>query len=190
MPNGEETGTEAPRAGQSQPRPAGSSGTVSGAPKGDPASLVDPGPHDLLLLTLTITLLARGAWSLLDAWSVSSTGARLIQADAGASLSAPSVGWSVGWGLAALVAGLLFMRRHALAWLLALASTVAYLVTGIGEAAQVTGNAGSGGGLGPSTLTPALWALFLVDLAVPAIMLALLFTVRPWFLAISRTRPH
>jgi hypothetical protein len=188
--SGEATGPEAPTDGQGQPPPPASTAIRPGADPREPSSPVDPGPHDLLLWTLTITLLARGAWSLLDAWSVNSTGARLIQADASASLSAPSVGWSVGWGLVALVAGLLFMRRHALAWLLALASGIAYLVTGIGEAAQITSSAGATVGLGPSTLTPALWALFLVDLAVPAILLALLFTVRPWFLAISRTRPR
>ncbi|MGH2467660.1 MAG: hypothetical protein ACRDGL_08015 [Candidatus Limnocylindrales bacterium] len=168
----------------SEPDVATSSDGEAGAGHGSPA-LVDPGPHDLLLAVLTIGLVGRGLLGLADAWSLSTSGIRFIGLDATMSLGGGSIGWTAGWGAAALVAGLLLARRQALAWLLAVAACVAYLVTGIGEAVQIVGS--GDGGSGPAISTGA-WLFFLVDLTVPALLLALLFTVRPWFLSVSRSR--
>lgn len=150
-----------------------------------PEQPVDAGPHDLLLAFLALGLLARGLLGLLDAWSLRSTGVRVVGPDAAVSLGGGSVGWSIGWGLAAVAAALLLFRRRALAWLLAAATCAAYLVTGIGEAVQITQPSDGGTSVALSLGT---WAIFLVDLAAPAVLLAMLFTVRPWFLAVSRSR--
>lgn len=167
-----------------EPDVATSSEGEAGVGHGSPA-LVDPGPHDLLLAVLTIGLVARGCVGLADAWSLSMSGVRFIGLDVMLSLGGGSIGWTAGWGVAAIVAGLLLARRHAVAWLLAVATCVAYLVTGIGEAVQFVGP--GDGGSGPA-LSTGVWLSLLVDLAVPALLLALLFTVRPWFLAVSRSR--
>ena len=150
-----------------------------------PEQPVDPGPHDLLLGFLALGLLARGLLGLLDAWSLGTTGVRVVGPDAAISLGGGSVGWSIGWGVAAIVAAVLVFRRRALAWLLAAATCAAYLVTGIGEAVQITRPAEGGA---PAALSLGTWAIFLVDLAAPAVLLAMLFAVRPWFLAVSRSR--
>lgn len=140
---------------------------------------VDPGPHDLLLASLALALLARAALSFGDAWSLSKTGVRLLPPAGGATIAGSSPGWSIMWGSAALVAGLLLMRRLAVAWLLAAATCIAYLVTGIGDVSLF---AGIGVGLSGATLL-----LFLVDLAAPSLVLAALFAVRPWFLSVARS---
>ncbi|HEX5465394.1 MAG TPA: hypothetical protein VFW92_01835 [Candidatus Limnocylindrales bacterium] len=150
-----------------------------------PEPTIDPGPHDLLLIVLSVGLLLRGLLGLADAWSLSSDGVRFIGLEATLSLGVGSVGWSAGWGAAAIAAGLLLLGRRALGWLVAVAACVAYVVIGIGEVAQVTGSAPGASG---TAISLGVWLFFLVDLAVPAVLLALLFTVRPWFLARSRSR--
>jgi hypothetical protein len=142
-----------------------------------PAGLVDPGPHDALLALLALCLLARALLSFGDTWSVSARGIGLFAAD-GLAPTGMSVGWAVLWGVVALSGAFGLARRKALGWLLAAAACVAYLVAGIGDTVAL------GGAEGP--LTAATWLGFLVDLALPALVLAALFAIRPWFLAAVR----
>ncbi|MGZ3632606.1 MAG: hypothetical protein ACXWQ6_10685 [Candidatus Limnocylindrales bacterium] len=132
--------------------------------------------HDLLLSLLILALLARGALSFVDAWSLYSSGVRFIPISDGATVGGAPF-WSLLWGVVAFAAALLMLRRYALGWLLAAGACVAYLLSGIGDAALFQVD---------RSVSPVAWVLFLVDLAAPAIVLALLFSVRPWFFSVAR----
>jgi hypothetical protein len=132
--------------------------------------------HDGLLVALVLAFTLRAVLSFADAWSLYRQGVRFVPiSDGGTVGGAPF--WPFLWGVLSLAAALLLWRRQALGWVLGVAACVAYLVAGIGDAALFE--------MGDSVPLGA-WALFLVDLAGPAIALALLFSVRPWFLSVAR----
>lgn len=133
-------------------------------------------PHDGLLIILVLAFALRALFSFADAWSLYRQGVRFIPISEGATVGGAPF-WSFLWGTLSLAAALLLWRRQALGWVLAVAACVAYLVAGIGDAALFE--------MGGSVSLGA-WALFLVDLAGPAIALALLFSVRPWFLSVAQ----
>src|SRR3972149_4903383 len=84
-----------------------------------------------------------------------------------------------GWpGAAALAAAILLGRRQALGWIFGAAVCVVYLVVGVAHAVMVNVSDG--------VLSTGVWCVFGADVAVPALVLAGLFTVRPWFLAHAR----
>ena len=58
--------------------------------------------------------------------------------------------------------------------MLAAGACAAYLVMGLGDAALFDSTA---------TIPAGAWVLFVIDIAGPAVVLALLISVRPWFLA-------
>ncbi len=136
-------------------------------------------PHDGLLAALVVVLLLRSALGIWDAWSLFASGVRAVPISEGATVGGTPF-WSLLWAALTLSAALLLARRHALGWVLGVASCVAYLASGIGDVALFRME-------GAITLGP--WVLFLVDLAGPAIVLALLVSIRPWFLTVAR-RPR
>jgi hypothetical protein len=78
----------------------------------------------------------------------------------------------------ALAAAILLLLRRPLGWVLAAGVCVAYLVVGVAHAVNATSN---------ETGMPAgVWLIFAADVLVPSLVLAGLFTVRPWFLAAAR----
>ena len=133
-------------------------------------------PQDGLLIVLVLAFGLRAALSFADAWSLYRQGVRFIPiSDGGTVGGAPF--WSFLWGALSTAAALLLWRRRALGWVLGVAACVAYLMAGIGDAALFE--------MGDSVSLGA-WVLFLIDLAGPAIALALLFSLRPWFLSVAR----
>ena len=72
---------------------------------------------------------------------------------------------------------MLLVRRQAIGWVLAAGACAAYLVMGLGDAALFDSAA---------TIPAGAWVLFVIDIAGPAVVLALLISVRPWFLASAR----
>jgi len=132
--------------------------------------------HETLLLTLGALLLARGVLGLLDMWTLARSGTRFIPVGAGATVGGSPV-WAGLWAALCLAAALLLLRRQAIGWVLAAGACAAYLVTGLGDAALFDSAA---------TVPAGAWMLFVIDVAGPALVLALLISVRPWFLATAR----
>jgi hypothetical protein len=136
--------------------------------------------HDMLLLALAAVLVARGVVGLLDMWTLARSGIRFIPVGAGATVGGSPV-WAGLWAVVCLGAALLLMRRQAVGWLLAVGACAAYLVTGLGDAALFDSVA---------TVPAGAWMLFAIDIAGPALALALLISLRPWFLATARRPGH
>ena len=132
--------------------------------------------HETLLLTLGALLLARGVLGLLDMWTLARSGIRFVPVGAGAIVGGSPV-WAGLWAALCLAAAVLLVRRQAIGWLLAAGACAAYLVMGLGDAALFDSAA---------TIPAGAWVLFLVDVAGPALVLALLISIRPWFLAGAR----
>ncbi len=132
--------------------------------------------HETLLLALGALLLARGVVGLLDMWTLARSGIRFIPVGGGATVGGSPV-WAGLWAAICLAAALLLVRRQAVGWLLAVAACTAYMVTGLGDAAHFGSVA---------TVPVGAWMLFGIDIAGPALALALLISVRPWFLATAR----
>ena len=88
--------------------------------------------------------------------------------------------WAGLWAVVCLAAAVLLVRRQAVGWLLAVGGCAAYLVMGLGDAALFDSAA---------TVPAGAWVLVLIDVVGPAVALALLISVRPWFLAVAR-RPR
>lgn len=141
------------------------------------ASSTDERSHDGLLRILVLALLARAVLSFADAAWLAVSGVGFLQLGGIAQADA-SPSWSLLWGALALAAAILLGRRQALGWLFGAAVCVVYLVVGVAHAVMV--NAADG------VLTTGVWFVFGADVAVPALVLAGLFTVRPWFLAHAR----
>jgi hypothetical protein len=130
--------------------------------------------RDGLLRLLALALLARGALSVVGATTPATGGLGPVHIG-GLVEAVQSPLWGVAWGLVAIVAGVMLARRRRLGWLLAAAVCVAYLVVGV-TAAFAAAPFADARQLG-------FWLGFVLDVAVPALVLAGLFTVRPWFLA-------
>ena len=86
--------------------------------------------------------------------------------------------WLLLWGSVALIAAVLLLFGRPLGWVLGAGVCVAYLVVGVGHAV--------GASSGTTGLSAGVWLIFVVDILVPSLVLAGLFTVRPWFLATAR----
>ncbi|MFI5255181.1 MAG: hypothetical protein ACHQ15_06975 [Candidatus Limnocylindrales bacterium] len=126
-----------------------------------------------LLRLLALALLIRGAFSVIGAISPASGDLGPLRIGGLAeAVQSPLMGWA--WGIVALAAGVALARRLRLGWLLAAAVCVAYLVVGVTEAFTFEGF----GSVGPT----GFWLAVILDLAVPALVLAGLFRVRRWFL--------
>ena len=132
--------------------------------------------HETLLLTLGALLLARGVLGLLDTWTLARSGIRFVPVGAGATVGGSPV-WAGLWAAVCLAAAVLLVRRQAIGWVLAAGACAAYLVTGLADATLFDSTA---------TIPAGAWALFVIDIAGPAFVLALLISVRPWFLASTR----
>jgi hypothetical protein len=132
--------------------------------------------HETLLLTLGALLLARGVLGLLDTWTLARSGIRFVPVGAGATVGGSPV-WAGLWAAVCLAAAVLLVRRQPIGWVLAAGACAAYLVMGLGDATLFDSAA---------TIPAGAWVLFVIDIAGPALVLALLISVRPWFLASTR----
>jgi len=132
--------------------------------------------HETLLLALGALLLARGVLGLLDMWTLARSGIRFVPVGAGATVGGSPV-WAGLWAAVCLAAAVLLVRRQAIGWVLAAGACAAYLVMGLGDAALFDSVA---------TIPAGAWVLFVIDVAGPALALALLISIRPWFLATAR----
>ncbi|MGZ6260798.1 MAG: hypothetical protein ACXWN5_08105, partial [Candidatus Limnocylindrales bacterium] len=112
----------------------------------------------------------------LDMWTLARSGIRFVPLGAGATVGGSPV-WAGLWAAVCLAAAVLLVRRQAIGWVLAAGACAAYLVMGLGDAALFGSVA---------TIPAGVWVLFLIDVAGPALALALLISVRPWFLATAR----
>ena len=157
----------------------------------DPAGPVEAalGPersHDGLLRLLAVALLGRALLSWADAVTVATGGLGFLQIG-GIAHADGSLAWPILWGSVALAAAILLLRRRPLGWVLAAGVCVAYLVVGVAHAVDATSN--------EMGMSAGVWLIFAADVLVPSLVLAGLFTVRPWFLAAARashprTRGH
>jgi hypothetical protein len=126
---------------------------------------------------LGVVLLLRAALSLVDAVAIATGGFAQL---GGIAHTESTALWPVVWGLVALLAAVLLLLRRPLGWVLAVGVSVAYLVVGVAHAVDAT-SSGTG-------LPVGVWIIFVTDVLAPSLVLAGLFTVRPWFLATARTR--
>ena len=149
---------------------------MTGVEKGEAAEREEPS-HGALLRALSLALLGRATLSFLDAASVARNGVGFVQIG-GSTAAESSPLWGVLWGSLAALAALLLSRRQAFGWLFGAAVCVAYLVVGV-TLAVAAGSARGG-------LPAGVWVLFAADVALPALALAGLFALRPWFLSEAR----
>jgi hypothetical protein len=129
------------------------------------------------LRLLVLALSARAALSLADAASLAGTGVGFLHLG-GIAQADSSPLWALLWGSLALAATVLLARRRALGWVFGAAVCVVYLVVGVAQAVMWDVAGGS--------LPLGAWLVFGADIMVPALVLAGMFTVRPWFLAHAR----
>jgi hypothetical protein len=133
--------------------------------------------HSVLLRILTLALLGRAALSFADAIAIASSGLGFLQLG-GIAYADGSPLWPVLWGSVALASTVLLLLRRPLGWVLAAGVCVAYLVVGVAHTVDATSDA--------TGLPAGVWLVFAADVLVPSLVLAGLFTVRPWFLAAAR----
>ena len=136
--------------------------------------------HGVLVRILALTLLARAALSFADAIAIATSGLGFLHLG-GIAYADGSPLWPILWGSVALASAVLLLLRRPLGWILAAGVCVAYLVVGIAHAVDATSDA--------TGLPAGVWLVFAADVVVPSLVLAGLFTVRPWFLAAAR-RSH
>jgi hypothetical protein len=133
--------------------------------------------HIGLLRLLAIALLGRALLSLADAIAVSTSGIDFLELG-GVAHADGSPLWPLLWGSVALASAVLLLLRQPLGWVLAAGVCVAYLVVGVAHAVDATSSVNG--------LPTGVWLIFAADVLVPSLVLAGLFTVRPWFLASAR----
>jgi hypothetical protein len=133
--------------------------------------------HVLLLRVLALALIGRALLSLADALSIGSGGIGILE-PGGIAHADGSALWPLLWGGVALLAAVLLLFGRPLGWVLGAGVCVAYLVVGVGHAVGASSST--------SGLSAGVWLIFVVDILVPSLVLASLFTVRPWFLAAAR----
>ena len=133
--------------------------------------------HQLLLRVLALALLGRALLSFADALAIGSGGIGILE-PGGIAHADGSPLWPLLWGGVALLAAVLLLFGRPLGWVLAAGVCVAYLVVGVGHAVGASTSA--------TSLPAGVWFIFIVDVLAPSIVLAGLFTVRPWFLAAAR----
>lgn len=133
--------------------------------------------HVVLLRVLALVLLGRALLSLADALSIGSGGIGILE-PGGIAHADGSPLWPLVWGGVALLAAVLLLFGRPLGWVLAAGVCVAYLVVGVGRAVGASSST--------TGLAAGVWLIFVVDVLVPSLVLAGLFTVRPWFLAAAR----
>ena len=133
--------------------------------------------HVALLRVLAVALLGRALLSFADAFAISTGGLGFLQLGGIAHADGSPV-WPLLWGSVALAAAVLLLIRRPLGWVLAAVVCVAYLVVGVAHAVDATSDA--------TGLPAGVWLIVAADVLVPALVLAGLFTVRPWFLGAAR----
>lgn len=133
--------------------------------------------HDGLLRLLAAAFLARAIVSLVDAIAIATSGTGFFEVG-GIARADGSPTWSILWGLVSLAAGVLLLQRRPLGWVLAAGASIAYLVVGVAHTVDATSSA--------TGVPPGVWLIFAADVLIPSLVLAGLFTVRPWFLAAAR----
>ena len=133
--------------------------------------------HALLLRVLALALLGRAMLSLADALSIASGGFGVLE-PGGIAHADGSPLWPLLWGSVALLGAILLLFGRPLGWVLGAGVCVAYLVVGVGRAVGASSST--------TGLSAGFWLIFVVDILVPSLVLAGLFTVRPWFLATAR----
>jgi len=146
--------------------------------RGSPQTIA-PGSHAGLLRVLAVALLARGALSIIGSGAFAYGDHFFLRLDGiGEADRSPLLGLT--WGALALAAGLLLARRRRIGLVFAGAVCVAYLVVGVtvAFAAQPL--------LGLDRV--GFWLVFAIDVVVPALVLAGLITLRPWFVALVGRR--
>lgn len=120
----------------------------------------------------------RAALSLFDVRSVAFSTDRPLPIVETAQLGVDASLWPVLWGLLALVTAAALALKIRIAWLLAVAVTIAYLVAGIADVTALAGTPGQD----PANLT--FWAA--IDLCVPLAILAGLLAIRDSYLPEGR----
>ncbi|MET1232038.1 MAG: hypothetical protein ABWY52_04205 [Candidatus Limnocylindrales bacterium] len=159
-------------------------------PANDPRGANEPadaGPsperaHDALLRLIAVALFARALLSLADAAALATGGMGVFELGGIAHADGSPV-WPILWGGVALAAAALLSLRRSLGWVLGAGVCVAYLVVGVAHAVDATSS--------HTGLPAGVWLIFAADVLVPSLVLAGLFTVRPWFLATTRAaRPE
>jgi hypothetical protein len=133
--------------------------------------------HVGLLRLLAIALLGRALLSLADAIAISTSGIGILELG-GVAHADGSPLWPLLWGSLALAAAVLLLLRRPLGWILAAGVCVAYLVVGVAHAVDATSSVNG--------VPTGVWLIFVADVLVPSLVLAGLFTVRPWLLASAR----
>src|SRR4029077_10274906 len=120
-----------------------------------------------------VALLGRALLSVADAMSIGSGGIGILE-PGGIAPADGSALWPLLWGVVAWLAAVLLLVGRPLGWVLGAGVCVAYLVVGVGHAVGASSSA--------TGLSAGVWLIFVVDILVPSLVLAGLFTVRPWFL--------
>lgn len=147
----------------------------------------DAGPsperaHDALLRLIAVALLGRALLSFADAIAIATGGMGVFELGGIAHADGSPV-WPILWGGVALAAAVLLLLHRPIGWVLGAGVCVAYLIVGVAHAVDATSS--------HTGLPAGVWLIFAVDVLVPSLVLAGLFTVRPWFLAAARAaRPE
>ena len=138
--------------------------------------------HGILLRILAVALLVRAVLSFADAVAIATGGLDFLRLGGVAHADGSPV-WPLLWGSVALVSAILLVFRRPLGWVLAAGVSVAYLVVGVAHAVDATSDTAG--------IPAGVWLIVAADVLVPSLVLAGLFTVRPWFLAAAReARPR
>jgi hypothetical protein len=133
--------------------------------------------HDGLLRLLAVAFLGRAIVSLVDAVAIATSGMGFFEVGGIAHADGSPI-WSILWGLVSLAAAVLLLQRRPLGWILAASVCIAYLVVGVAHTVDATSS--------ETGVPSGVWLIFAADVLIPSLVLAGLFTVRPWFLAAAR----
>ena len=125
-------------------------------------------------MALALVLLVRAILGMADAIAIARGGVRIVPAPESVALSTPSPLWPAFLAVLALAAAIRLPARDVVGWTLAIATCVAYLISGIADLGML--------GPGAPLADAGFWIFFAVSLVVPAVVLAVLLAVREWFL--------
>lgn len=133
---------------------------------------------DTLRTVLIAALIVRAALSLADTVTAMRGGVQLLPIEPSVAFGASTPFWPALWALISLGGAVGLAYRSAAGWVLAGAACLGYLVGGVGNLGLLDTAVGVG--------DPSLWAAFVLDVAIPAAVLAGLYHLRGSYVRLAK----
>lgn len=133
---------------------------------------------DTLRTVLVAALILRAALSVTDAVTAMRGGVQLLPIEPSIAFGASTPFWPTVWAVVSLAGAVGLAYRSAAGWVLAGAACLGYLAGGVGNLGLLDTAVGVN--------DPSLWAAFVLDVAIPAAVLAGLYQLRGGYVHLAK----